>query len=71
MRRIYFAVMLYLLLVTGESQSRGGTLPKALRRPFEVIDGRGNTGGVNLRVANAVLGVGAPAEDSTRPIGQR
>ena len=71
MRRIHFAVMLYLLLTIGESQLRGGTADKALRRPFEIIDGWGNTGGIDLGVVDAVLGVGAPVEDAPRPIVQR
>jgi hypothetical protein len=45
MHRIHFAVMLYLLLVVGGPQLRGGTLPKALRRPFEVIDRRATSEG--------------------------
>lgn len=63
---------------------RGGTLPKALRRPFEVIYRRGNTG-INLGVGDAVrikvsgnvdfggavLGIGDSVEDATRPTGQR
>ena len=53
MRRIHFAVTLYLLLVTGGPQLRGGTLPKALRRPFEVIDRRGNTA-INLGAGDDV-----------------
>jgi hypothetical protein len=44
---------------------------KALRRPFEIIDGWGNTGGIDLGVVDAVLGVSAPVEDAPRPTGQR
>jgi hypothetical protein len=82
MRRLHFAVMLYLLLVTGGPQLRGGTLPKALTRPFEVMDRRGNAG-INLGAGDAVrikvsgksdLGgavLGDSVEDDTRPTGQR
>ena len=74
--------MLNLLLVTDEPQLRGGTLPKALRRPFEVIDRRDDTG-INLGVGDDVrikvsgdvdfgaASIGAPVEDATRPTGQR
>ena len=80
----HFAVMIYLLLVADEPQLRGGTLPKALRRPFEVIDRRGDTG-INLGVGDAVrlkvsgnvdfggavLGIGDSVEGATCLTGQR
>jgi hypothetical protein len=82
MRQIHFAVMLYLLLVAGEPQLRGGTLPEGFRRPFEVIDRRGDTGinlgaGDDVRIkvsGNVDFGgavLGAPVEEATRPTGQR
>jgi hypothetical protein len=42
-----------------------------LRRAFEIIDGWGNIGGIDLGVVDAILGVGAPVEDAPHPTGQR